>query len=97
MECFAKDPETLEKLRFTLSEQSAERQGIGPRLDFALRCREEKRLLKAKDWLKLALDARVYAGRAFLRPADVYHVTRRSELVRHTHATADERFGIGGP
>lgn len=57
MECFAKDPETLEKLRFTLSEQSAERQGIGPRLDFALRCREEKRLLKAKDWLKLALDA----------------------------------------
>lgn len=26
-------------------------------LDFALRCREEKRLLKAKDWLKLALDA----------------------------------------
>ena len=47
--------------------------------------------------LKLALDARVYAGRAFLRPADIYHVTRRSELVRHTHATADKRFGIGGP
>ncbi len=47
--------------------------------------------------LKLALDARVYAGRAFLRPADINHVTRRSELVRHTHATADKRFGIGGP
>ena len=56
MECFAKDPETLEKLRFALSEQAAEKQGIGPRLDFALRCREN-RLLKAKDWLQLALDA----------------------------------------
>lgn len=57
MERFANDPDGLEKFRFALAEQAAERQGIGPRLEFALQCRRENRLLKARDWLQLALDA----------------------------------------
>lgn len=57
MAAFAQDPDKLEKLRFALARHVVEGKGIGPQLAFALHCREENRLVEARDWLQTALQA----------------------------------------